>query len=120
MNEGYSASNDELLVKHDLASEAIRLGRLLAQLLREPEVHGLLVLMLLQDSQRHARLDSNGELITLEDQDRRLWDQQQIQQGCELVIQTLQTQHFCLITLQAAIAEVYAEAPNRITDLNIA
>ncbi len=109
-NEGYSASNGELLVKHDLASEAIRLGRLLAQLLPEPEVHGLLALMLLQDSRRYARMDSNGELITLEDQDRRLWDQQQIQQGCELVIQTLQTQRFGPFTLQAAIAAVHTEA----------
>lgn len=109
-NEGYSASNGELLVKHDLASEAIRLGRLLTQLLPEPEVSGLLALMLLQDSRRHARVDSNGELITLEDQDRRLWDQQQIQQGCELVIQTLQTQRFGPFTLQAAIAAVHAEA----------
>jgi len=109
-NEGYSASNGELLVKHDLASEAIRLGRLLTQLLPEAEVNGLLALMLLQDSRRHARVDSNGELITLEDQDRRLWDQQQIQQGCELVIQTLQTQRFGPFTLQAAIAAVHAEA----------
>jgi RNA polymerase sigma-70 factor (ECF subfamily) len=108
-NEGYSASNGELLVKHDLASEGIRLGRLLAQLLPEPEVHGLLALMLLQDSRRYARVDSNGELITLEDQDRRLWDQQQIQQGCELVIQTLQTQRFGPFTLQAAIAAVHTE-----------
>lgn len=109
-NEGYSASNGELLVKHDLASEGIRLSRLLAQLLPEPEVHGLLALMLLQDSRRYARVDSKGELITLEDQDRRLWDQQQIQQGCELVIQTLQTQRFGPFTLQAAIAAVHAEA----------
>ncbi|HCC80759.1 MAG TPA: RNA polymerase subunit sigma-24, partial [Methylophaga sp.] len=91
-NEGYSASNGELLVKHDLASEAIRLGRLLAQLLPEPEVDGLLALMLLQDSRRSARLDANGDLITLDEQDRRLWDQQQIGEGCKLVIQTLRTQ----------------------------
>ena len=109
-NEGYSASNGELLVKHDLASEAIRLCRLLAQLLPEPEVNGLLALMLLQDSRRHARVNAHGELVTLEDQDRSLWDQQQIQQGCELVIQTLQTQRFGPFTLQAAIAAVHAEA----------
>lgn len=109
-NEGYSASNGDLLVKHDLASEAIRLGKLLAQLLPEPEVHGLLALMLLQDSRRYARVDTNGELVTLEEQDRSLWDQQQIQQGCELVIQTLQTQRYGSFTLQAAIAAVHAEA----------
>lgn len=109
-NEGYSASNGELLVKHDLASEAIRLCRLLAQLLPEPEVNGLLALMLLQDSRRHARVNAHGELVTLEDQDRSLWDQQQIQHGCELVIQTLQTQRFGPFTLQAAIAAVHAEA----------
>ncbi len=79
------------LVKHELASEAIRLGRLLAQLLLEPEVDGLLALMLLQDSRRSARLDANGDLITLDDQDRSLWDQQQIREGCKLVIQTLRT-----------------------------
>ncbi|MCB2428368.1 RNA polymerase sigma factor [Methylophaga pinxianii] len=109
-NESYSASHGELLVKHDLASEAIRLGRLLAHLLPEPEVNGLLALMLLQDSRRHARVDADGELITLEEQDRTLWDQQQIQQGCELVIQTLQSQHFGAFTIQAAIAAVHAEA----------
>jgi len=111
-NEGYSASNGELLVKHDLASEAIRLGRLLAQLLPEPEVDGLLALMLLQDSRRSARLDANGDLITLDEQDRRLWDQQQIGEGCKLVIQTLRTQRFGPFTLQAAIAAVHAEAPS--------
>lgn len=109
-NESYSASHGELLVKHDLASEAIRLGRLLAHLLPEPEVNGLLALMLLQDSRRHARVNADGELITLEEQDRTLWDQQQIQQGCELVIQTLQSQHFGAFTIQAAIAAVHAEA----------
>ena len=111
-NEGYSASNGELLVKHDLASEAIRLGRLLAQLLPEPEVDGLLALMLLQDSRRAARLDANGDLITLDEQDRSLWDQQQIREGCKLVIQTLRTQRFGSFTLQAAIAAVHAEAPS--------
>lgn len=109
-NESYSASHGELLVKHDLASEAIRLGRLLAHLLPEPEVNGLLALMLLQDSRRQARVNADGELITLEEQDRTLWDQQQIQQGCELVIQTLQSQHFGAFTIQAAIAAVHAEA----------
>ncbi|MDO8828317.1 RNA polymerase sigma factor [Methylophaga sp.] len=109
-NEGYSASNGDLLVKHDLASEAIRLGRLLKQLLPEPEVTGLLALMLLQDSRRHARVDANGELITLEDQNRDLWDQQQIVQGCELVLQALASQRFGPFTIQAAIAAVHAEA----------
>ncbi|HAO24397.1 MULTISPECIES: RNA polymerase sigma factor [unclassified Methylophaga] len=109
-NEGYSASNGEQLVKHELATEAIRLGKLLKKLLPEPEVTGLLALMLLQDSRRYARVDTNGELITLEEQDRNLWDQQQIQQGCELVIQALASQRFGLFTLQAAIAAVHAEA----------
>lgn len=109
-NEGYSASNGELLVKHDLAREAIRLGRLLTQLLPEPEVNGLLALMLLQDSRRHARVDINGELITLEDQNRDVWDQQQIQQGCALVMQALASQRFGAFTIQAAIAAVHAEA----------
>lgn len=109
-NEGYSASNGEQLVKHELATEAIRLGKLLKKLLPEPEVTGLLALMLLQDSRRYARVDTNGELITLEEQDRNLWDQQQIQQGCELVIQALASQRFGPFTLQAAIAAVHAEA----------
>ena len=109
-NEGYSASNGEQLVKHELATEAIRLGKLLKKLLPEPEVTGLLALMLLQDSRRYARVDTNGELITLEEQDRNLWDQQQIQQGCELVIQALASQRFGLFPLQAAIAAVHAEA----------
>lgn len=109
-NEGYSASNGDLLVKHELASEAIRLGTLLNQLLPEPEVTGLLALMLLQDSRRHARVDANGELMTLEDQHRDLWDKQQIQQGCALVLQALASQRFGPYTLQAAIAAVHAEA----------
>lgn len=109
-NEGYSASNGDLLVKHELASEAIRLGTLLNQLLPEPEVTGLLALMLLQDSRRYARVDANGELITLEDQHRDLWDKQQIQQGCALVLQALASQRFGPYTLQAAIAAVHAEA----------
>ena len=109
-NEGYSASNGDLLVKHELASEAIRLGTLLNQLLPEPEVTGLLALMLLQDSRRHARVDANGELITLEDQNRDLWDKQQIQQGCALVLQALASQRFGPYTLQAAIAAIHAEA----------
>lgn len=109
-NEGYSASNGDLLVKHELASEAIRLGTLLNQLLPEPEVTGLLALMLLQDSRRHARVDANGELMTLEDQHRDLWDKQQIQQGCALVLQALASQRFGPYTLQAAIAAIHAEA----------
>ncbi|MDX1749769.1 MAG: DUF6596 domain-containing protein [Methylophaga sp.] len=101
-----------MLVKHDLASEAIRLGRLLAQLLPEAEVDGLLALMLLQDSRRAARLDAYGDLITLNEQDRSLWDQQQVLDGCNLAIQTLRTQRFGSFTLQAAIAAVHAEAPS--------
>lgn len=114
-NEGYAASAGEKMIRHDLAAEAIRLGRLLCQLLPEPEVQGLLALMLLQDSRRDARTGDDGELILLEDQDRSRWDQQSIQEGIQRVMLALGSQRFGSYTLQAAIAAVHAEAPS-ITD----
>lgn len=109
-NEGYSASSGDQLVQRDLAGEAIRLGRLLWQLLPHAEVQGLLALMLLQDSRREARTNSQGQLLTLEQQDRNLWDQAQIEEGCALLWQALQSNEYGHYTLQAAIAAVHAEA----------
>ena len=109
-NEGYSASRGASLIRHELATEAIRLGRLLLQLLPEPEAGGLLALMLLQDSRRAARTTPEGDLILLEDQDRRLWDRNQISEGIGLVEQALRSRRFGPFTLQAAIAAVHAEA----------
>jgi RNA polymerase sigma-70 factor (ECF subfamily) len=111
-NEGYAASAGEEMIRHDLAAEAIRLGRLLCQLLPEPEVQGLLALMLLQDSRRDARTGDDGELILLEDQDRNRWDQQSIQEGIQRVMLALGSKRFGGYTLQAAIAAVHAEAPS--------
>ncbi len=109
-NEGYSASSGESLTRHDLSAEAIRLGRLLAELLPEPEAMGLLALMLLHDSRRPARATLGGELVLLEDQDRSLWDQRQISEGVNLVEGALRSRNFGPYTLQAAIAAVHAEA----------
>lgn len=111
-NEGYSASSGPSLTRHDLSSEAIRLGRLLVELLPEPEVLGLLALMLLTESRRAARATEAGELILLEDQDRSLWNKEQILEGVRLVEHALNSQEFGPYTLQAAIAAVHAEAPN--------
>ncbi|QIL91722.1 sigma-70 family RNA polymerase sigma factor [Microbulbifer sp. SH-1] len=111
-NEGYSASSGNSLLRHDLAAEAIRLARLLSQLLPDPEVEGLLALMLLQDSRRAARVSPEGDLILLEQQDRTLWDQQQIREGIGLVLRALGSRRFGSYSLQAAIAAVHAEAPN--------
>lgn len=111
-NEGYSASSGDKLLRHDLAAEAIRLARLLCQLLPDPEVEGLLALMLLQDSRRAARVSPEGDLILLEQQDRTLWDQQQIREGIGLVLRALGSRRFGSYSLQAAIAAVHAEAPN--------
>ena len=88
-NEGYSASSGESLTRHDLSGEAIRLGRLLVELLPEPEAMGLLALMLLQDSRRAARTSPTGELVLLEDQDRSLWNREQIAEGSALVERAL-------------------------------
>ena len=110
-NEGYLASSGESLTRHDLSGEAIRLGRLLAELLPEPEVLGLLALMLLHESRRAARTDPQGELILLQDQDRALWNREQIDDASRLVEAALATQRFGPYTLQAAIAAVHAQAP---------
>jgi RNA polymerase sigma-70 factor (ECF subfamily) len=109
-NEGYSASFGDSLTRHDLSSEAIRLGRLLVELLPEPEALGLLALMLLQESRRAARTSPNGELILLNEQDRTLWDRAQINEGLALVQQTFASRRFGPYTLQAAIAAVHARA----------
>lgn len=111
-NEGYSASSGSELIRQELAQEAIRLGRLLAQLLPEAEVLGLLALMLIQDSRRHARIDHNGDLIRLEDQDRNLWNHQQIAEGSALIQRALRSGEVDVYCLQAAIAALHAEAPS--------
>ena len=111
-NEGYSASSGESLTRHDLSGEAIRLGRLLIELLPEPEVVGLLALMLLHESRRAARTSPTGELILLDDQDRSLWNRDQIAEGTALVERALSSRRFGPYTLQAAIAAVHAEAPS--------
>jgi RNA polymerase sigma-70 factor, ECF subfamily len=109
-NEGYSASSGETLTRLDLSAEAIRLGRLLADLLPEPEAIGLLALMLVQESRRAARVTSTGDLILLHDQDRSLWNREQIAEGSALVERALATRDFGPYTLQAAIAAVHADA----------
>ena len=109
-NEGYSASAGESLTRHDLLGEAVRLGRLLAGLLPEAEVIGLLALMLLHESRRAARTTASGELVLLDDQDRTLWNGEQIAEGCALVERALTGRRFGPYTLQAAIAAVHAEA----------
>ena len=110
-NEGYSASSGAQLTQPDLSSEAIRLGRLLLDLLPEAEVKGLLALMLLQDARRGGRTSASGDLIPLEEQDRTLWNRAQIHEGCDLVIQALRVGRPGEYALQAAIAAVHAEAP---------
>ena len=110
-NEGYAASSGESLTRHDLSAEAIRLGRLLVELLPEPEAIGLLALMLLHDSRRTARTSPSGELVLLDDQDRSLWHQDQIAEGTGLVHRALSTGRFGPYTLQSAIAAVHAGAP---------
>jgi RNA polymerase sigma-70 factor (ECF subfamily) len=111
-NEGYSASSGDSLTRADLAGEAIRLGRLLLELLPEPEVMGLLGLMLLQESRRVARTSPTGDLILLEDQDRSLWNRAQIVEGKALGERALSSRRFGPYTLQAAIAAVHADAAN--------
>src|SRR3989454_1165846 len=111
-NEGYSASSGGSLTRHDISGEAIRLGRVLIELLPEPEAVGLLALMLLQDSRRAARTSSTGDLILLEDQDRSLWNRDQIAEGTSQVERALSSRRFGPYTLQAAIAAVHAQAPS--------
>jgi RNA polymerase sigma-70 factor (ECF subfamily) len=108
--EGYSASSGESLTRADLSGEAIRLGRLLVELLPEPEAMGLLALMLLHESRRAARANPDGELILLADQDRSLWDRALIAEGTALVERALRTRRFGPYALQAAIAAVHTEA----------
>ena len=109
-NEGYAASSGQSLTRHDLSGEAIRLGRLLVELLPEAEAMGLLALMLLHESRRDARSSPSGELILLDAQDRSLWNRQMIDEGSHLVTRALSTRRFGPYTLQAAIAAVHASA----------
>jgi RNA polymerase sigma-70 factor, ECF subfamily len=110
-NEGYAASTGQNLIRNDLCAEAIRLGRVLCELLpNEPENTGLLALMLLQDSRREARVNDEGELVTLDEQDRTRWDSREIEEGVRLVQTALRLQRVGKYQLQAAIAAVHAEA----------
>src|SRR5690606_8229697 len=111
-NEGYSASSGESVLRPDLTSEAIRLGRLLLELLPDPEAMGLLALMLLTESRHATRTTPEGDLVLLEDQDRSLWDRAAISEGKRLVEQSLATGQFGAYTLQGAISAVHAEAPS--------
>lgn len=110
-NEGYSASSGESVTRSDLSGEAIRLGRLLMELLPEPDVMGILALMLLHESRRAARANADGELVLLEDQDRSLWNRELIAEGVALVERSMSAGQIGPYTLQAAIAAVHAEAP---------
>jgi RNA polymerase sigma-70 factor (ECF subfamily) len=111
-NEGYGASAGDELIRKDLCAEAIRLGRLLAELMPdEPEALGLLSLMLLQDSRRAARIDRAGELMTLEEQDRGLWDAEAIDEACQLLDRAVRLRRPGAYQLQAAVAATHAQAP---------
>jgi RNA polymerase sigma-70 factor (ECF subfamily) len=109
-NEGYSASSGQLVTRPELSGEAIRLGRLLMELLPEPEVLGLVALMLIQESRRDARTSPAGDIILLEDQDRSNWDKELIAEGAVLVERALSSRRFGPYSIQAAIAAVHAEA----------
>lgn len=111
-NEGYSASAGAELTRKQLTAEAVRLGRLLADLMPEAEVQGLLALMLLHEARSAARTTPDGDLVLLEDQDRNLWDRDQIAEGCNLVEQALRSGNAGPYSLQAAIAAVHCEAPS--------
>jgi RNA polymerase sigma-70 factor (ECF subfamily) len=111
-NEGYLTSSGDSLTRADLTAEAIRLGRLLVELLPESEAIGLLALMLLHESRRLTRATADGELVLLEDQQRSLWDQALIAEGLKLVEQALSSQRIGPYTLQAAIAGMHAQAPS--------
>jgi RNA polymerase sigma-70 factor (ECF subfamily) len=111
-NEGYSATAGTSLTRHDLSSEAIRLGRLLVELLPDAETMGLLALMLLHESRRVARTSPSGDLVLLEDQDRTLWERGLIAEGLRLVEDALATRQFGPYSIQAAIAALHAEAPS--------
>ena len=111
-NEGYFASSGAELTRHDLSGEAIRLGRLLVELLPEPEARGLLALMLLHESRRRARTSPDGEIVLLADQDRARWDGALIAEGRRQVEEALASRRFGSFTVQAAIAAVHAAAPS--------
>jgi RNA polymerase sigma-70 factor (ECF subfamily) len=111
-NEGYAASSGASVTRHDLSAEAIRLGRLLVELLPEPEAVGLLALMLLHESRRAARTSPDGDVILLDEQDRSLWNREQIAEGTRLVGQALSSQRFGPYSIQGAISAVHAEAPS--------
>jgi RNA polymerase sigma-70 factor (ECF subfamily) len=110
-NEGYSASSGDSLTRAELSAEAIRLGRILLDLLPDAEVMGLLALMLLQESRRDARVTPEGDIVLLEDQDRSRWNRVLIDEGKQLVDQAIASRHIGSFTLQAAIAAVHASAP---------
>ncbi len=110
-NEGYAATSGPSLTRHDLSSEAIRLGRLLVELLPEADAIGLLALMLLHESRRAARANADGEVILLDEQDRSLWDRRMIDEGTALVERALHSRRFGPYTIQAAIAAVHVGAP---------
>ncbi|MBC8028212.1 MAG: RNA polymerase sigma factor [Steroidobacteraceae bacterium] len=111
-NEGYSASSGETATRADLSAEAIRLGRLILELLPEPEVQGLLALMLLHESRRESRHTADGEVILLDDQDRTRWNRALIDEGAALVRASLSSQRFGAYSVQAAIVAVHADAPS--------
>jgi RNA polymerase sigma-70 factor (ECF subfamily) len=111
-NEGYSASSGESLTRHDVSGEAIRLARLLVELLPEPEAMGLLALMLLHESRRAARTSPSGDLILLDEQDRSRWNREQIAEGTALIERALASRRPGPYSLQAAISAVHAEAPS--------
>jgi RNA polymerase sigma-70 factor (ECF subfamily) len=110
-NEGYSASSGDQITRADLSSEAIRLARILLELQPDPEAMGLLSLMLLHESRRAARSTPGGELILLDDQDRALWNRDQIAEGTALVERALASRRPGPYTLQAAISAVHANSP---------
>jgi RNA polymerase sigma-70 factor (ECF subfamily) len=109
-NEGYSASSGDSVTRVDLSGEAIRLARLLVELLPDPEAMGLLALMLLHESRREARVSDGGDIVLLEEQDRSLWDKSYIAEGRHLIEQALRSRRFGVYTIQAAISAVHAEA----------
>jgi RNA polymerase sigma-70 factor (ECF subfamily) len=110
-NEGYSAATGDSLTRADISGEAIRLGRLLVELLPDPEALGLLALMLLQESRRLTRVDANGDIVLLEDQDRSCWSREYINEGLQIVFRLMSSRRVGVYSLQAAIAAEHARAP---------
>jgi RNA polymerase sigma-70 factor (ECF subfamily) len=111
-NEGHAATRGPSLTRHELCADAIRLARRVVELLAEPEAVGLLALMLLHDARRETRVDAAGDLVLLEDQDRSLWDREQIGQARGLIARALASRRVGSYLLQAAIADVHCEAPS--------